>query len=240
MKSFIFCTALFASSVTLLSSQAHAQDLDLDGSGEKEKKKKKKKRTRTVEFERDVREITRGFFAKSNIGGAFYLGGLGGAVQPGTLLSLSGGKDFIDRKNMSMSWEATFAQGVHNGLYYEDQVDIGPFIQGDLRTYSFMGTVEWSFYPSRRIGLGLRAGGGIMLSPLLMDETYYNEEVVAKAWGGNQGPYHSSPHPLGMGGPTFEYYTKLAHFSVGIDVDIIYAVGFDLGAVTSGYLKYTF
>ena len=43
-----------------------------------------------------------------------------------------------------------------------------------------------------------------------------------------------------LGGPAFEYYSKLAHFSVGLDADIFYAIGFDLGANAIGYMKYTF
>ena len=43
-----------------------------------------------------------------------------------------------------------------------------------------------------------------------------------------------------LGGPTFEYYTKLSHFSVGLDADVFYAFTFDLGASVTGYLKYTF
>ena len=41
-------------------------------------------------------------------------------------------------------------------------------------------------------------------------------------------------------GPTFEYYTKLSHFSVGVDVDVVYGIGWDLGLNATGALKYTF
>jgi hypothetical protein len=68
----------------------------------------------------------------------------------------------------------------------------------------------------------------------------FAEQVVADAWGGNNPGYHDAPHPLGMGGPTVEYYTKLSHFSVGGEADIFYAIGFDLGMNVTGFLKYTF
>ena len=55
-----------------------------------------------------------------------------------------------------------------------------------------------------------------------------------------QGNVHDQPHPVVLGGPTLEYYTKLSHFSAGIDTDIFYAVGFDLGVSATGTLKYTF
>jgi hypothetical protein len=41
-------------------------------------------------------------------------------------------------------------------------------------------------------------------------------------------------------GPTIEYYTKLSHFSVGMDLDVTYVLNFDLGISPLGYLKYTF
>lgn len=223
-----------------MSTSVQAEDFDLDSSKEGEKNKRKK-RERSVEIDRDVREITRGWYAKSNVGGGFYLGQLGATIQPGTIIALSGGQDFLDREKMSMAWEVSFAQGVHNGTYYEDQAAAGgPYIQGDLRTYFFTANVEYSRYPTRRIGIGARGGGGVMMSPLLMDEEYYQSEVVSRAWGGLDTNYHKEPHPVGMGGLTFEYYTKLAHFSVGLDADFIYAIGFDMGAMTTVYLKYTF
>ena len=79
-----------------------------------------------------------------------------------------------------------------------------------------------------------------MVSPVLLDETFYTNEVVGGAWGGNDFGFHGAPHPIASGGPTFEYYTKLAHFSVGVDADFFYAIGFDLGTTVTGTIKYTF
>jgi hypothetical protein len=45
---------------------------------------------------------------------------------------------------------------------------------------------------------------------------------------------------VGMGGPCLEYYTKLNHFSVGLDADFVYAIDFDLGLNVTAALKYTF
>ena len=47
-------------------------------------------------------------------------------------------------------------------------------------------------------------------------------------------------HPVVRGGPPFEFYTKLSHFSLGVDTDIFYAVNFDLGLSITGSMKYTF
>ena len=84
--------------------------------------------------------------------------------------------------------------------YYEEQAALGgPFVQGDTRTSSFIAVGEYSYYPSRRIGIGC-SGAGLMLAPLLMDEAYYIDEVVGKAWGGINPGYHSLPSPNGLGG----------------------------------------
>lgn len=235
----------------LLPSTAEAQDdpdydsLDDEGGESKSRTRKPRKRP-------EVREIVRGTYAKSNVGGSIYLGQFAGVVNPGTNLGLNVGHDFLDRERMSAAVELGFNQGIHNGAHYEEQAAAGgPFVQGDLRTYTMSAMVEFSLYPGRRFGIGMRAGGGLLMSPLLMadctdpeeagqGDSCYQKAVVEDTWGGNDPGFHSSPHPVAMGGPTFEYYTKLSHFSAGLDTDIFYAIGFDLGANVTGYLKYTF
>lgn len=221
-------------------------DLDLD---EGTKKKAKSKRNVRDRASGPVKEITRGTYAKSNIGAAFYLLDFMGFVNPGTSMGLAVGRDFVDQERFSMAGELLFFQGIHNGCNYEFQASgecpnapgqPGPLIQGDLRTYTLGAVWEISGYPGRRWGVGVRAGGGIMFSPLLMDEEYYLEDVVQSEWNGANPTYHSTPHPVAMFGPTIEYYTKLSHFSIGADIDAFYAIGFDLGASTTAYLKYTF
>lgn len=234
-----------AASPLLLPATAAAQDYeDLDGGSDESKKK----RGRDLS-EQEVKEIVRGFYAKANVGGALYLLDFAGYVNPGTSVGLGVGQDFVDNQGSSMAWELGVYQGVHNGAHYEVQAADGclaagggaPCVQGDLRTYTFLGTLEWSAYVSRRFGIGLRAGGGLLVSPLLMDEEYYQSDVVAGEWNLGEDPgFHTGIHPLGTGGPTIEYYSKLSHFSIGADVDFFYAVGFDLGTNMTGYLKYTF
>lgn len=201
-----------------------------------------------------VREIVKGAYAKSNVGGAGYLLDFNGFVSVGTTVGLSGGYDFVDREKTSMAVEFGVWQGVHNGCSVERQGapgDLGtckgnakgkpsPGIQGDLRTYSFLLNYEVSKYPTRRVGIGARVGAGLLLSPLLIDETAWQTQIVAGEWGGYDPGFHNSPHPLGFGGITLEYYSKISHFSVGADADIFYAVNFDLGFTASGYMKYTF
>ncbi len=234
-----------AAGPAILPAPAAAQDYeDLDGGGDAPKKK----RSRDIS-EQEVKEIVRGFYAKANVGGAMFLLDLAGYVNPGASVGLSVGQDFVDNQKSSMAWEFGVFQGVHNGAHYELQALDGclvvggaaPCVQGDLRTYTFLGTLEWSAYITRRFGIGLRAGGGMLVSPLLMDEEYYQTDVVAGTWNLSEDPgYHTGMHPLGSIGPTFEYYSKLSHFSIGADADIFYAVGFDLGTNITGYMKYTF
>ena len=239
MKNMLFGLGLFSFSASF-STQAVAQDIDLDNDGKKKKKKKKFE----APIDKDIREIERGFYAKSSIGAMIYVTGYSSFIQPGTALGLSFGQDYVDREKHSFAWEVTLAQGVHNGTYYEMQADLqcyntGNCIQGDTRTFTLLATNEFSYYPTRRIGLGIRLGGGVMIAPLLMNQTYYEQEVVPK-WGNVASSVHGSPKPVAGGGLTFEYYTKLSHFSIGIDADALYAIGFDLGVGASGYLKYTF
>jgi len=234
-------------STPFLSAPASAQDYeDLDNESEDGSKKK---RGRDIS-EQEVKEVARGFYAKANVGGAIYLLDFAGYVNPGTSVGLGIGQDFVDNQKSSLAWEIGLFQGVHNGSHYENQGLEGcsasgsgpaPCVQGDLRTYTFLATLEWSAYLNRRFGIGLRAGGGVLTSPLLMDETFYQEDVLNTEWGLSEDPgYHTGIHPLGAAGPTFEYYSKLSHFSIGADVDFFYAVGFDLGTNVTGYLKYTF
>jgi hypothetical protein len=240
--------ALALITTPLLSSAAQAQDFeDLDGGGGGDEGRS---RGRDIE-DREVKEIVRGFYAKANVGGALYLLDFAGYVNPGTAVGLALGQDFIDNSGSSMAWELGFYQGIHNGAHYEVQDIDGciiaggnaPCVQGDLRTYTLLASIEWSAYLNRRLGIGLRAGGGMLTSPLLMDQTAYEEDVVQGTWGlslESDPGYHGTIHPLVGGGPTFEYYSKLSHFSIGADVDFFYAVNFDLGSNISGYLKYTF
>lgn len=232
-----FLSIAFAS---LFLGSAQAQDLDLDGGSKKAKKEF------SVTIDDNVKEVTKGWYAKSTVGGAAYLLNLNGIVFPGAVLGMGIGQDFYDTQNISMAWEVNFLQAIHNVLSIEDRNYLGiecaaavNCIQGDSRTFSLVASAEASWYPVKRFGIGARLGGGVMVVPLLMAEDYYIEEVISE-WGNVRASIHESPHPLAMGGLTLEYYTKLAHFSIGADLDVSYVIGFDLGVSGNGYLKYTF
>lgn len=253
--SFALAMALLAPAA-LVASSAHAQEvIDID-SGEDTKKKKKK--AAVVGSDEIVREIERGWFVKANAGMATYLlrygaqaDGAGSLIRAGSVVAAAVGNDFVDEPGRSMSWDVQFYQGVHNGMPFERQAQLvnagvmnaNDHVQGDVRTFALLASYEFSGYvgASRRVGIGVRAGGGMMLVPLLMNEQYYQQDVVRDSWRGVSPSIHSSPHfPLFLG-PTLEYYTKLSHFSLGIDVDGTFVVGMnDLSVNATGFMKYTF
>lgn len=229
---------------------ALAQD---DEFGEEEDTSKKKKSRAAAAASDDaarVKEINRGLYAKAAAGVGMYFGGFNGFVSPGTNVTLAVGQDFVDTEKQSMAWEVGFVQGVHNGMSWEEQGDIvgcrhigvgpAPCTQGDLRTYGLQAAYEFSFYPARRLGVGIRAGGGLLFSPLLIESTSYTEDVLGDTFDGVDPGMHNAPKPYVFGGPTLEYYTKLSHFSLGVDVDVIYGIGWDLGMNATGSMKYTF
>ena len=120
MKATHLLLALFLglpASTTVASAQDGYDDLDAEETTKKKKSTKAKKQRKRPE----VREIVKGFYAKSTVGGAFYLLDFRGFVYPGTSLGLSVGQDFVNQEKTSVAWEAMFAQGVHNGCHFEHQ-----------------------------------------------------------------------------------------------------------------------
>jgi hypothetical protein len=239
------CALAGALGSMLGASVAHAQDLDLDDDG-----KKSRKPARELKQE-VVREIVRGTYLKATAGSTIYFLNRSGIVRPGTTLELTVGHEFLDRDRLSVAAEFTFYQAIHNGLDWRDQgaAGLGPnqLIQGDIHTFAGLLGVEVSGYPVRRFGIGARLGGGIAGVPLILEPFAYDTEVVgtsqgAGAWGGPafRPAVHQGPKAMIYVGPTFEYYTKLSHFSIGLDVNAIYIIGLDLGVSVTGYLKYTF
>lgn len=193
--------------------------------------------TRTSDVE--VREIVRGFFLKSNIGSTLYLGVTAPRILSGVMsVQIGVGQDFIDRERFSAAWEIDIAQGLFNGPRVEDLSAVGPYVEGDIHTYTAVVAVEASTYLTRRFGLGVRGGGGILYAPLLMHPDEYELVVVPQM--GGPARVHEGPLPVVVGGPTLEYYTKLSHFSVGIEADVAFVIGFDLSVTPTGFLKYTF
>lgn len=235
-----------------LAPAAMAQGLDFDES------QGRSKRDRSLDFSDEVvREIVRGVYVKAAGGSTIYLMDRASPIlRPGTTINFTVGQDVVDKPKLSAAWEVTIYQALHNGLEYERQGAllqegaIGPnrLIQGNSHNIALLVGGEVSGYVTRRFGIGGRLGGGVMISPLLMNRTAYDTRVIGTGgtspgeWGGpqNRPTVHERPLPVVYAGPTFEYYTKLSHFSLGIDIDAMFAIGMDLGIVGTGYFKYTF
>jgi len=225
--------------LSTLSASAYADDqgvTDIDSDKSKSKSSARKSR--------QVREVTRGFYVKANVGTLIFMGPRGGAglLEPGTAIALTLGQDFVDKEKSSMAWEVFFHQSLNNGAQYFVQNGLGPnqLIQGDIHTFTGGAAFEYSVYPTRRLGVGIRAGGGVTMVPLLMLEEEYLATVVQDNWGGQIPAVHAGPVPMAVAGPTLEYYTKLSHFSVGVDAQFAFYVGLDFGVDATGFLKYTF
>ncbi|MCB9663364.1 MAG: adventurous gliding motility protein CglE [Alphaproteobacteria bacterium] len=228
-------------------------DLDLDPDAPGTSKKASKRSVR----ESVVREIERGVYLKTSVGGTFLLGPRSQVLQNGTAMAFTLGMDVIDKAKASLAWEVGFYTAIHNAkftraeFFAEDGGVAGyppeVLIQGDSQVYAGFAGIEGSGYPVRRLGIGGRAGGGIAFVPLLLPRDYYESRVLT-AWAAalQTAPasatpaVHEGPMAMIYAGPTLEYYTKLSHFSLGLDVDFIYVIGFDFGLATVGYLKYTF
>lgn len=193
-----------------------------------------------------VREIERGHYIKGGAGLTQFVGSYSSILYPVIGVNLAVGQDFIDKERMSMAWELIFNQSLQNGPQGDALNQFPGTVHGDVHTFAAIGVIEASTYPTRRIGLGVRAGAGVMAIPVLMydDPTGgvpgYTRDVVNSAWGQQPSRAHGGALPMFVAGPTFEYYTKLSHFSVGVDLDVQYVVNLDLGVAPNAYLKYTF
>ena len=209
---------------------AHAQDLDEDSS-----------RKNRRDFDNEVvREVVRGVYLKAGAGSSQFIASYAGLIRPVVGMNIAVGQDFIDRERMSIAWEIDLMQSLHNGPKFEELSALPGVVQGDIHTFGGIAFIEASAYVTRRFGLGIRAGGGVTMAPILMEPTAYENDVVIGQWGGLPGVAHSGPLPTFGGGPTIEYYTKLSHFSVGADIDVLYMLNLDLALTPAGYLKYTF
>ena len=136
------------------------------------------------------------------VGASQFLGNFSGFVNTGQHTDLS-----VTTRLGPVEVGLNTAMSIHNGCYYEVQSagecpgapgTPGPLVQGDSRVFSVGPTV---LAPDvARLGpalLGVSGAAQITTMPLLMDEQYFNEEVVEDAWGGQNPGYHGIPRPSG-------------------------------------------
>jgi len=193
-----------------------------------------------------VREIERGHYIKGGAGLTQFVGSYSKILYPVMGVNLAVGQDFVDKERSSLAWELIFNQTLQNGPRDDELPSYPGTVQGDVHTFAAIGVIEASTYPTRRLGLGVRAGAGVMAIPILMFDDPegrrpgYTRDVVVGSWGSQPSLAHNGALPMFVGGPTLEYYTKLSHFSVGVDVDVQYVMNLDLGVSPNAWLKYTF
>ena len=237
--------------------EASSDDLDLDDRSRRvrrsETKKTKKKR------KRPAREVVKGAYAKINIGPLFWLGDIRGdnvsrtgTSSSGTEMDFSFGYDIVDTLGFTLAVEGSFFQTITNGTgvsedLNRDRIGLPSPIQGDFRVFG--GIVAVRAGPNlggkrvKRLNISGHAGGGIGYSPPLVD--LQDPTIAGRIASEYGGILQGRPLGLVQGGVGFEYYTKLSHFSLGLDVDFNVMIGgaaplIAMGLATNIFVKYTF
>lgn len=216
--------------------QQSARENDRREGTSKSTKKQPKRR-------RPTREVVKGFFVKINLGPNIWLPPISTWTNTtGTAMDFSVGYDIIDKLNFTLSVEGSFNQLLTNGIGVSDSshTDIGPPspIQGDFRVLA--GTAALRIGPNfggrkiKRANLSFIIGGGVGNSPQMV-ETWADN--------GYDGILQGRVLGLVTPGVGIEYYTKLSHFSLGLDVDYNLIIGgpvIAMGVAADFFVKYTF
>lgn len=204
---------------------------------------------------RKTREVVKGAYLKMNVGPVFWLPPISNVTTTsGTELDFSFGYDIIDKLPFTLTVEASFVTLVTNGTGINDEAafqallaaGIAPTIQGDFRVFG--GTVNLRLGPNfggrktKRAHFAIQVGGGGGYSPALID---LQDPVVINRAAANGLGYVMQGRFLGIITPGLglEYYTKLSHFSIGLDVDADIILGgpsVAIGIGTNFFAKYTF
>ena len=227
-----------------------ASDIDEPDDVEPERRQGTRKKRK-----RRVREVVKGAYLKINIGPQFWLPPISNVTSTSaTELDFSFGYDVIDRLPFTLTIEGSFTTLVANGTGVNDELafntllalGIAPTIQGDFRLYG--GTVDLRFGPNfggkktKRGNISIQVGGGAGYSPALID---LPDPIVVNRMNANGKGYLLQGRFLGLITPGIgvEYYTKLSHFSLGLDVDANIILGGPAIAIGVGldfFAKYTF
>jgi hypothetical protein len=233
-----------------------AEEEELEGESRSTRARSTQKKKATM-----VREVVKGAYAKVNLGPIFWLPPISSSTNTtGTETDFAFGYDVVDRLSWTLSIEVDFVNIITNGCGVMADPGSGgceyvatetngdgiagtSFIQGDFRILG--GTANLRIGPNfggkrvKRASLAVQVGGGVGYSPPLIDIVSPNVQLRT---GG--GPLLQG-RALGLITPGigFEYYTKLAHFSVGADVDTSIIVGgprIAAGVALDFFVKYTF
>lgn len=202
--------------------------------------------SQSVSEDADIeREIVRGYYLRANAGSLILFGPRSAVLRPGTTIDLTVGQDVHDTLKASAGWEINLTQSIFNASIadYRDligsNIDPRHYVQGNTQMLGITAGGGGQYYPVRRLGIGGHAGAGIAYFPLLIHNEAWQTRVVPE-WGGFDPGLYNSVKFMAYGGATLEYYTKLSHFSFGINADFVYILGFDFGLKAGGFFKYTF
>ena len=229
-----------------------ARRADIDSQPEDEARSRAGTRKRKA---RANREVVKGAYLKMNVGPIFWLPPISySTTTSGTELDFSFGYDVIDRLPFTLTVEASFTTVITNGTGINDNesfralldAQITPTIQGDFRVFG--GTVNLRLGPNfggrktKRVSFCVQVGGGGGYSPPLID--LQDQEIKNRAAANGLG-FIMQGRFLGLITPGLgiEYYTKLSHFSLGLDVDATIILGGPSAAIGVGtefFAKYTF
>jgi hypothetical protein len=233
---------------------------DLDREERRRPARRSKRADRRKKADAPSREVVKGAYAKINIGPIWWVPPSSNYLSnPGTKIDFAFGYDFIDRLSFTMSVEGAFYNLITNGTGVSE-CGVGGALcptptgssptQGDLRFVG--GTVALRFGPNfggkrtKRGHIGFKIGAGVGYSPPLVD---LSDPVIISRTG--VAPTSSAQANLLQGRPlllvtpavVIEGYTKLSHFSIGIEIggDIVLLGPVPvIGIVTTVALKYTF
>lgn len=182
-----------------------------------------------------AREVVHGAYIKATFGSLGWFPPLGSESSFGTAAGFEFGYDAVDKLGMTLSVNATFYQGINNGISVNDGGS--GITQGDFRSIGGLVGVRLGLNPGkrkvRRWAIGLDVKGGIYVSPKLREANAYDAGLVQASLGG-----------LILPGVGLEHFSRLSHFSLGVDVHIPLIVGTGLGFAAgidiTPFFKYTF
>lgn len=170
-----------------------------------------------------LKEVERGFFVGVEAGGLFLFGpkaSEGSAFSPGRTVGLSLGRDLGEKAQVAL-----MVLGTHTDT---PSSFLGPeTLRGDFSSLTVGATGTFAFY-ARQGGDGIprqfayaRGGGGVaLISPKGM---------------------YAGPDVLLLAGAGYEIFTHLRHFSVGVEVDLVFGVRYlRAGFMLTPKLRYTF
>jgi hypothetical protein len=172
------------------------------------------------ESEEGPREIVHGLYAKAHVGYQLWVGTP--YVSYGPQFMFGAGYDFLDQLSYTVSAEANLLMGTINGISGSQAGVPGDSpVQGDFQSIGGIVAVRGAYNLGgteiKRLSLYARAGGGVWYSP----EARGAEDDDNPINGITLQTPHGAPKPTIAGALGAEYFTRLAHFSLGIEAQML-------------------